>query len=208
MYEKAKKPFQRMLSFLFMFSSAAFVSAGNVEVLHFWTSGGEAAAINVLKQMTEQSGDQWIDFIVTGGSGVQARSELSHRILLRKPPTASVLKSQSIKRWARFGYLANLDDIAEKENWDDKLPAVIADEMKYKNHYIATPVNVHRSNWMWANKAILDKVGVKVPTTWAEFEVAAQKIQDAGYQVIAQGNESWQDATLFEAVVLAVGGPK
>ncbi|AJQ96730.1 ABC transporter substrate-binding protein [Gynuella sunshinyii] len=195
-----------ILKIAFIFAASSFVRAGEVEVLHYWTSGGEAAAINILKQMVQDSGHTWKDFVVTGGSGVQARSELNHRVLLRNPPAATVLKGESIKRWARFNYLANLDEISKREDWDAKLPKVIADDMKFEGHYVATPVNVHRSNWMWVNKPILDAVGAKVPTNWAEFEAVAKKIQKAGYPVIAAGNEPWQDATLFESVALAVGG--
>ena len=46
--------------------------AVDVEVLHYWTSGGEAKSVAELKKMMEAKGDQWKDFAVAGGGGLQA----------------------------------------------------------------------------------------------------------------------------------------
>ena len=40
-----------------------------VEVLHWWTSGGEAAALNVLKEDLQAKGVGWQDMPVAGGGG-------------------------------------------------------------------------------------------------------------------------------------------
>src|SRR6218665_2912407 len=41
----------------------------SVEVLHWWTAGGEAAALNVLKGNLEKQGVKWNDMPVAGGGG-------------------------------------------------------------------------------------------------------------------------------------------
>ena len=56
--------------------------AGNVEVLHYWTSGGEAKSAAVLKQLLEAEGHQWKDF-VKSGLGVKIQSK-SREILYNK----------------------------------------------------------------------------------------------------------------------------
>ena len=43
--------------------------AAEVEVLHWWTSGGEAAALDVLKKKLESQGVTWKDMPVAGGGG-------------------------------------------------------------------------------------------------------------------------------------------
>ncbi len=91
-------------------------------------------------------------------------------------------------------------------NWDGLLPAVVSNVMKYQGHYVAVPVNVHRVNWMWVNPEVFKKAGAKIPTTWDEFVVAADKIQKAGFIAVAHGGQPWQDATVFESVALGVGG--
>ena len=45
------------------------VAAESVEVLHWWTSGGEAAALGVLKKDLESQSVTWNDMPVAGGGG-------------------------------------------------------------------------------------------------------------------------------------------
>jgi glucose/mannose transport system substrate-binding protein len=78
--------------------------------------------------------------------------------------------------------------------------------MKHKGTYIAAPVNVHRVNWLWANPAVFQKAGAKVPATWDEFFTAAEALKKAGVIPLAHGGQSWQDFTTFESVALGVGG--
>lgn len=184
------------------------LNAGDVEVLHYWTSGGEARSVQVLKDQMQEDGHNWIDFVVQGGGGGNAMARLQDRVLRGDPPTAAQIKGLDIQRWARLGFLRNIDPLAERQDWDAILPPVVADAMKYNGNYVAVPVNVHRTNWLWANKRVLDTVGVSVPRTWEEFDETARDISQAGYQVIAQGDQAWQHATLFEAVALSVGGPE
>ena len=192
------------LAFGITFANSA--TAGEVEVLHWWTSGGEAKSVAELKKILESKGDTWKDFAVAGGGGETAMTVLKSRVVSGKPPTAAQVKGPGIQEWAREGVLANLDDTAKAGNWDTLLPPVVADIMKYKGHYVAAPVNVHRVNWMWANPEVFQKAGAKIPTTWDEFAVAADKIQKAGLIAVAHGGQPWQDATLFETIALSVGG--
>jgi glucose/mannose transport system substrate-binding protein len=180
--------------------------AGEVEVLHWWTSGGEAKSVAVLKELLEKEGHTWKDMAVAGGGGGNAMTVLKSRAVAGNPPTAAQVKGPQIQQWGDEGVLANLDDVAKAGNWDQLLPKVVADVMKYEGHYVAVPVNVHKINWMWANPEVFRKAGAKVPTTWAEFETAAKKIKDAGFIPVAWGGQNWQEATVFESIVLGVGG--
>ena len=182
--------------------------AGEVEVLHWWTSGGEAKSVGELKKILESKGDKWKDFAVAGGGGETAMTVLKSRVVSGKPPTAAQVKGPGIQEWAREGVLANLDDTAKAGKWDSLLPPVVSDVMKYKGNYVAVPVNVHRVNWMWANPDVFKKAGASIPTTWDEFATAAEKIQKAGFIAVAHGGQPWQDATVFESVALGVGGAK
>ncbi|GAB3242284.1 ABC transporter substrate-binding protein [Chitinimonas naiadis] len=180
--------------------------AGEVEVLHWWTSGGEAKSVAELKTMMSAKGHTWKDFAVAGGAGDNAMTVLKTRVVSGNPPTAAQVKGPSIQEWAAEGVLANLDAVSGSEKWDSLLPPVVANGMKYKGHYVAVPVNVHRVNWMWVNPEVFKKAGAKVPTTWAEFDEAAKKIEKAGLIAVAHGGQPWQDATVFESVALGVGG--
>ncbi|PXX50041.1 MULTISPECIES: ABC transporter substrate-binding protein [Aquitalea] len=185
----------------------ATVFAGEVEVLHWWTSGGEAKSVAELKKMMTAKGDNWKDFAVAGGGGDNAMTALKTRVVSGNPPTAAQIKGPAIQEWGAEGVLANIDAVAKAEGWDKQLPPVVSQVMKYKGQYVAAPVNVHRVNWLWVNPDAFKKAGAKVPTTWPEFFEAADKLQKAGIMPIAHGGQPWQDATLFESVALGVGGP-
>ena len=185
--------------------AAAQSQAGEVEVLHWWTSGGEAAAINVLKDEMVDAGHTWKDFAVAGGGGESAMTVLKSRAIAGNPPSAAQIKGPTIQEWGDLGFLTNLDDVAEAGDWDVILPGVVSEVMKYDGHYVAAPVNVHRVNWMWANPEVFRKAGASIPTTWDQFITEAKKIKAAGFTPLAHGGQAWQDATLFEAIALSKG---
>ncbi len=192
---------------LALFSAAAF-AADEVEVLHWWTSGGEASALNVLKQDLEKEGIGWQDMPVAGGGGEQAMTALRARVTAGNPPTAVQMLGFDITDWAKQGVVADLNDLAGKEGWDKVVPPALQAFSKYDGKWIAAPVNVHSTNWVWANKEIFDKLGLKQPTNWDELIAALDKIKEAGYTAVAHGGQPWQDATIFEAVVMSTGGPE
>jgi len=187
--------------------SATLAQAGEVEVLHWWTSGGEAKAAAELKATMQKKGHTWKDFAVAGGGGDSAMTVLKSRVVSGNAPAAAQIKGPSIQEWAQEGVTANLNDVAKAEKWDELLPKAIADGLKYKGNYVAAPVNVHRVNWLWANPEAFKKAGAKLPTTWDEFFVAAEALKKAGIVPVAHGGQNWQDFTTFESVALGVGGP-
>lgn len=185
---------------------SAPAAAQTAEVLHYWTSGGEARAVAALQQEFEAAGGTWIDAPVAGGGGDAQATVLRARVLAGDPPTAVQIKGPNIQDWAAEGALANLDEVAAAEGWDDILPPLLRDIVTYEGHYVAVPVNIHRVNWLWVNPALLEQVGVAVPTTWDEFNAAADALLAAGITPLAHGGQPWQDATVFETVVLGLGG--
>ncbi|EGJ11223.1 ABC transporter substrate-binding protein [Rubrivivax benzoatilyticus] len=187
-------------------AACGMAQAGEVEVLHWWTSGGEAKAAAALKATMQAKGHTWKDFAVAGGGGDSAMTVLKSRVVSGNAPAAAQIKGPALQEWAAEGVLANIDDVAKAENWDAVLPKAVADVMKYKGNYIAAPVNVHRVNWLWANPEAFKKAGAKVPTTWDEFFVAAEALKKAGIIPVAHGGQNWQDFTTFESVALGVGG--
>jgi len=188
-------------------TSGAAMAQQSVEVLHWWTSGGEAAALNVLKQNLEKQGVKWNDMPVAGGGGEAAMTAVRARVTAGNPPTAVQFLGFDIQDWAKQGALADLTDVAAKENWDAVVPKALQAFSKYNGKWVAAPVNVHSTNWVWANAEVLKKAGVsEPPKNWDEFMAAADKVQKAGFVAIAHGGQPWQDATVFESIVLSTGG--
>jgi glucose/mannose transport system substrate-binding protein len=113
-----------------------------------------------------------------------------------------------ITDYAEEGLLGDLTPVATKEGWDKLVPAPLQKFDKYKGHWVAAPVNIHRTNWIWANKKIFDELNIAPPKTFDELMAAAEKIKKAGYIPLAHGGQPWQDATIFDSAVLSAGGPE
>ncbi len=182
--------------------------AGEVEVLHWWTSGGEKRAADTLQKLVEEKGHTWKDFAVAGGGGEAAMTVLKTRAVSGNPPSAAQIKGPDIQEWGELGLLAELDEVSSEGKWDSLLPKQVADIMKYDGHYVAVPVNVHRVNWLWINPEVFQKAGATPPTTLDEFFVAADKLKAAGFIPLAHGGQAWQDGTVFEDLVFSILGPQ
>jgi glucose/mannose transport system substrate-binding protein len=183
----------------------AMAHADEVEVLHWWTSGGEAAALDVLKKDLESKGVTWKDMPVAGGGGEAAMTALRARVTAGNPPTAVQGLGFDITDWAKQGALGDLNEVAAAEGWDKVVPTALQNFSKYDGKWIAAPVNVHSTNWVWINKAALDAAGGKAPETWEEMVAVLDKMKSNGITPLAHGGQAWQEATMFDAVVLSMG---
>ncbi len=189
--------------------SAAFCPAfaePSVEVMHFWTSGGEAAALSAVRDKVVADGVAWTDAPIAGGGGDAAKTALQARIASGNPPAAMLMLGQNIIDWANEGLLGNVDELAESQGWDAALPQAVKDFTKINGHYVSVPTNVHRTDMIWASKAAFDKIGAPYPTTWEELNALAPRFAEAGIIPLAHGGQAWQEAYMFEAVAAGVGG--
>src|SRR6478736_1463515 len=88
-----------------------------VQMLHWWTSGGEAAALNVLKQDLAKEGYAWKDVPVAGVGGEAAMTTLKAMVAAGNPPTASQILGYFALDYAEAGKLANITPLATKGDW-------------------------------------------------------------------------------------------
>ena len=187
------------------YTASTYAAGGSVEVLHGWTSGGEAAALDVLKKKLESQGITWKDMPVAGGGGEAAMTALRARVTAGDPPTAVQALGFDITDWAKQGVVGDLGDVANKEGWDKVIPTALQNFAKHDGKWIAAPVNVHSTNWVWISKKALDAAGGKVPENWDELIAVLDKMKANGITPLAHGGQAWQDATIFDAVVLSLG---
>ncbi len=185
----------------------AYASNKSVEVLHWWTSGGEANAINILKKKVQKQGYTWHDAgTVLGGGGDQQRRVLRARIDAHSPPDAIMIQGNTMQHYAENNLLSSLNVFAHQDNWAHLFPLPLQKTALYKNDWLAIPVNIHRSHWIWANKKIFDQLKLTPPRTLSELIAISKIIQQAGYTPIAHGGQPWQNVLLFDSTVLSVGG--
>lgn len=181
--------------------------AQDVEVLHWWTAGSEAAALKVLKQDLASQGVSWQDMPVAGGGGEAASTTLKARVASGNPPEAAQLLGMALQEWAAEGVLGDLTPVAEQNGWDAVVPATIKELATHDGKWVGVPVNIHRPNWLWINAKVFEENGLTPPTTWEEFNAVAERLQGLGITPLAHGGQPWQDVTVFDDVVLGIGGP-
>lgn len=176
------------------------------EVIHWWTSGGEAAAVNKIADAYRAAGGVWIDTAIAGSE--QARAVAINRIIGSSPPTAAQFNtSKQFHDMVEQGMLNDVDEVASREGWDRFLPDPLRNVIKVNSHYYAVPVNIHMPAWIWYSKAAFKKAGIdKEPATMDELFTALDKLKAAGIIPLAHGGQSWQESILFMAVLSNVGG--
>jgi glucose/mannose transport system substrate-binding protein len=195
-----------VLAALLGLSANALAAGPTAEVIHWWTSGGESAAVKQVAQAYRTAGGTWIDTAIAGGD--QSRAVTINRIVGGNPPTAAQFNtSKQFLDVIEQGMLNNVDDIAARERWDQTLPAPLVNVIKVKGHYYAVPLNIHMQTWIWYSQAAFKKAGIaKEPATMDEFFAALDKLKAAGITPLAHGGQAWQETVLFSAILANLGG--
>jgi glucose/mannose transport system substrate-binding protein len=178
----------------------------NAEVIHWWTSGGESAAVKQLAGAYRAAGGNWIDTAIAGGD--QARAVTLNRMVGGKAPAAAQFNiSKQFLDVVEQDMLMPLDDIAKQQNWDQTLPEPIVKAIKVEGHYYALPLDIHMQTWIWYSKAAFKKAGIaKEPATMDELFTALDKLKAAGLIPLAHGGQAWQENVLFAGILANVGG--
>ena len=203
MYQANKLALAAALVLAFGPSQAAGPTA---EVIHWWTSGGESAAVKQIAQAYRAAGGVWIDTAIAGGD--QSRAVTINRIVGGNPPTAAQFNtSKQFYDVIEQDMLNHVDDVALKEGWDKLLPEPIINVIKTNGHYYAVPLNIHMQTWIWYSHAAFKKAGIaKEPATMDELFAALDKLKAAGIVPLAHGGQSWQETILFSAILSNMGG--
>ncbi|MGF1868825.1 ABC transporter substrate-binding protein [Photobacterium indicum] len=198
--------FFRALGFLVACLSSVNSNASQVEVLHWWSSEGEQLALNELRLELERQDIMWSDSVVPGGGGDTATSVLQARAIAGNPPGMAQIDGAGIKSWAKLGFLADLDSIAKKHKWRERLPKIAVDINTYRGSFVSAPINIHRVNWLWSNKAVLSRYNLTPPDSWSAFFDVAETLKSHGVTPLAVGNEPWQLGIIFEVMALGLHG--
>lgn len=184
-------------------SVALPASATDLEVTHWWTSGGEAAAVAEFAKAFNAGGDNWVDGAIAGGGGV-ARPIMVSRIIGGEPMGATQFNTgRQAEELIEAGLMVDLTDLAEKEGWADFIyPSSLLEACTVDGKVYCAPVNIHSWQWIWLSHAAYEKAGVPVPKDWNEFVASAPKLREQGIVPLAMGQQSWQTSGAFG--VLAV----
>ena len=188
---------------------SAPVRAGEVEVLHWWTSGGEAKRRRRAEDRSLENEGPHLEGLRRRRRRRRQRhdgAEVARRVgQRRRPPRRS--RARRSRNGAREGVLANLDDVAKAEKWDE--PAA---QGRRRRHEVPGPLRRRAGQRAPRQLDVGQPGGVqegrrqdaRPPGTSSSSPPS--KIQKAGFIPVAHGGQPWQDATVFESIALGVGG--
>ena len=188
-----------------MATSAA--NATELEVTHWWTSGGEAAAVAEFAKAFDASGDKWIDGAIAGSGGT-ARPIMISRITGGDPMGATQFNhGKQALELVEAGLMLDLTDVAEANNWKEIIfPKSLLDACTVDGRIYCAPVNIHSPEWLWISNKVYEDIGIPVPKNWNEFVASAPQVEAAGKIPLALGNQPWQSNLAFGAITTAVAG--
>ncbi|MDQ0558595.1 glucose/mannose transport system substrate-binding protein [Rhizobium mesoamericanum] len=182
-------------------------SATDLEVTHWWTSGGEAAAVAELAKAFDATGNKWVDGAIAGSGGT-ARPIMISRITGGDPMGATQFNhGRQAEELVQAGLMRDLTDVATAEHWKDIIrPSSLLDSCTINGKIYCAPVNIHSWQWLWLSNAAFKKAGVEVPKNWDEFVAAAPALEKAGIVPLAVGGQPWQAAGAFDVLMVAIAG--
>lgn len=181
--------------------------ATDLEVTHWWTSGGEAAAVAELAKAFDATGNHWVDGAIAGG-GDTARPIMISRITGGDPMGATQFNTgRQADELVDAGLMQDVTAVAEAEHWDKIInPPSLYKSCVKDGKWFCVPINIHSWQWMWLNNDVFAKIGKPVPKNWDEFVADVPEIQKAGIIPLAVGGQSWQSNGAFDVLRLAIGG--
>ena len=200
----------RLLTAAFAATAALMTApaqAVDLEVTHWWTSGGEAAAVAEFAKAFDATGNKWIDGAIAGSGGT-ARPIMISRITGGDPMAATQFNhGRQAEELVEAGLMRDLTDIAEEEKWREIVhPSSLLDSCTLDGRIYCVPVNIHSQQWLWLSHKAFEDAGVPVPTTWDEYVAAAPKLEEAGKIPLAMGQQPWQTSLAFQVLVVALAG--
>lgn len=188
--------------------AAGVANAGNLEVTHWWTSGGEAAAVSVLaEKFNAQTDHTWVDGAIAGGGGTSVPVIIS-RIIGGDPMGATQLNhGRQAQELIEAGLMTDLTELADAQGWRDIVhPISLLDSCTVDGRVYCVPLNIHSAQWLWVSHGAFEKAGLPVPKNWDEFVAGSTKLEEAGLVPLAMGQQGWQQSIAFGALVLGYVG--
>jgi glucose/mannose transport system substrate-binding protein len=185
-------------------------ASGELEFFSWWTGGGDSEGKEALLQLFEEQYPDVgvVDAAVAGGAGTNAQAVLASRLGSGEPP-------DSYQRHAGAELLSDIQDgfvedvswLFEEEGWMDVYPEALLEQITVDGGIYSVPVNIHRSNLIWWNPAVLAEAGIDAPpASWDEFLTQAEALEAAGKTPLTVG-PLWTQEHLLENVLLGELGP-
>jgi glucose/mannose transport system substrate-binding protein len=183
-------------------------AAGQVpstEVVHFWVSGSEQAALGIIRKAFEARGGVWKDRPAKNNDS--SRKVVLDRIVAGYPPAAMQWHAgPDLRDIVDMGAVGEIDEVATRGKWVGILPTLVTERATYRGKFYLAPMSMHAENWFWSNSKVLADAGLAVPRTWEEFLAIAPQLEKRGVVPLAIGGGDWEAELLFNAILVSQVG--
>jgi len=193
--------------------TSATKDTNQLEVMSWWTSGSEAAALDTLLAAFRQAnpGVEPVNAAVAGGAGSQAIVALAKRLQAGNPPDVwQTFTGKSVQGYADRGTIRDVSSVLTGDVSAAMQPTIRQSLNRGGKPY-GVPTGAHRSNVLWFNMGLLRKAGVTPPAgtyTVAAFLSDLQKVKASGATALCLGGKDpFTTAELFENTLLSTIGP-
>src|SRR3954453_17360016 len=199
--------FKALIAASTVLASAGAACATDLEVTHWWTSGGEAAAVAELAKAFDATGNHWVDGAIAGSGGT-ARPIMISRITGGDPMGATQFNhGRQAEELVQAGLMRDLTHLATKEKWTEIVqPKSLLDGCTLDGKIYCVPVNIHSWQWLWLSNAAFADAGVAVPKNWDGLGAAEPALEKAGKIPLAVGGQPWQTSGAFSVLMVAIAG--
>jgi glucose/mannose transport system substrate-binding protein len=185
---------------------------GSLEVIHWWTAGGEKDAINALFEGFRQ---EYPDVEINnnpapGGAGSAQDAVIRNRILNENPPgTFQIWPGQSLAPYLEADALRDIGDV-----WTQEMRDAYVDGPKNLSRpndtFVAVPINIHRLNNLFYNTQVVEQAGVD-PTNITDPASLTRALERVGQNTdalgMAQATQSpWTTLQLWEMIFMSQQG--
>ncbi|MEU0556540.1 ABC transporter substrate-binding protein [Dactylosporangium sp. NPDC006015] len=195
--------------------TSATTDTKQLEVMSWWTSGSEAAALNVLLSAVHQTNPN-VDVVnaaVAGGAGSQAVVALAKRLQHGNPPDVwQTFTGKSVQGYADRGVIRDVTSVFADGDLRATMQPTILHSLMHDGKPYGVPTGAHRSNMLWFNTELLNRAGVALPSsdyTLAAFLDSLQKVRASGATPLCLGGKDpFTTVELFENVLLSIIGVK
>lgn len=186
-------------------------AGGDVGVFTWWADGSEKVGLDAMVAVFNEKfpNDTFVNLAVAGGAGTNAKAKLASDLENGNPPDSF----QGHAGAELTDYIVNeqiqpVNDVIEALGGSSVFPQDLLDRITVEGDIYSVPSNIHRSNVVWANPALLTAAGItETPADIDAWLADMQKVKDSGVETPLSIAGTWTLVHLFENVLIADLGP-
>ncbi|HYJ67427.1 MAG TPA: ABC transporter substrate-binding protein [Nocardioidaceae bacterium] len=187
-------------------------SSGDVEIMTWWTEGGEKAGLDALiENFDKDYPDETLQSTpIAGGGGSNAKKVILQRLQTGDPPSSfQGHAGAELLDYINTGAIQDVSSLYEEEGWNDIFPPSLIEMLTYDGAIYSVPANIHRANLVWANPSVLKDNGLPTtaPASIDDWIDDMETLKQGGMEAPLAIATDWTQVQLLETVLIADLGP-